>query len=129
MAVNVPEYLDKFNVRGRCFYLDGIDEGSIPGYVGSVDDEVRFLERQQLLGFDNSRRIAELLFLRKKFNNGSGAFGRDSSDYKKEDIVISDIELENILQMTNMMGQLIKYFDSEEFNNGNGFNNGNSSKK
>lgn len=129
MAVNVPEYLDKFNVRGRCFYLDGIDEGSIPGYVGSVDDEVRFLERQQLLGFDNSRRIAELLFLRKKFNNSSGAFGRGSSDYKKEGIVISDIELENILQMTNMMGQLIKYFDSEEFNNGNGFNNGNSSKK
>lgn len=46
IAVTVPEYLDKFNVRGRCFFLDNFAEpegvGEGPFYVGTPSEEIEF---------------------------------------------------------------------------------------
>lgn len=91
MTTTIPEYLDKFNVRGRCFYIDTLVEGDRPGFVNSVEDEVRHLKRKELLGFENSARVEQLVELRNKFNMGfaelkqRGLLVTDSDKFKKRD--------------------------------------------
>lgn len=114
MVVAVPEYLDNFNVRGRCFYFDILGSGTRVGFVNSVDDEIRHLKRKQILGFDSQDRIDRLVALRRQFNNGCGNFKQSARSLLDDDSGVRKVDEDSrVIEVLNTeMNEVIKKLNS-----------------